>query len=245
MNAEPANTPGRPPVAARPKALIIGNSDGIGLALTRRLLREGWLVTGVSRRASPIGDPSYEHDVHDVSDPSYGARLAALQERKGPFAVCVYCVGIGHPFDPGDLAAETQVFRVNLLGAVETSSVVLPPMLAAGRGHFVALSSIADASPSAAAPSYAASKAGLSFYLAGLALAVRSRGVYVTNVRFGFVDTKMAKSPVRPMMMTVDRAVELLMRCLRTRPAQMTYPRSMAVLVRLLGWVVASKLWFS
>jgi NAD(P)-dependent dehydrogenase (short-subunit alcohol dehydrogenase family) len=30
-------------------ALIVGNSDGIGLALTRRLLGEGWRVTGVSR----------------------------------------------------------------------------------------------------------------------------------------------------------------------------------------------------
>lgn len=245
MDEGPGNTPGRPAASAPPKALIVGNSDGIGLALTRRLLREGWLVTGVSRRPSPLADPSYVHAVHDVSDPGYGDGLRALQGREGPFDVCVYCAGIGQPFDPDDLSAEPQVFRVNLLGAVETSSIVLPPMLAAGRGHLVGLSSIADASLSPAAPSYAASKAGLSSYLAGLALAVRPRGVHVTNVRFGFVDTKMAKAPVRPMMMTVDRAVEVLMRCLRTRPAQVTYPRSMDVLVHLMRWATSFRLWFS
>ena len=45
-----------------------------------------------------------------------------------------------------------------------------------------------------AAPSYSASKAGLSSWLGGLALALRPRGVHVTNVRLGFVDTKMAKA---------------------------------------------------
>ncbi|WP_426501993.1 hypothetical protein ACPPVO_30570 [Dactylosporangium sp. McL0621] len=29
-----------------PRALIVGNTDGIGLALTRRLLDEGWTAVG-------------------------------------------------------------------------------------------------------------------------------------------------------------------------------------------------------
>jgi NAD(P)-dependent dehydrogenase (short-subunit alcohol dehydrogenase family) len=34
------------------RAVIIGNSDGIGYALTRRLLDDGWTVAGLSRSAS-------------------------------------------------------------------------------------------------------------------------------------------------------------------------------------------------
>ena len=45
------------------KALFIGNSDGIGLAATRALLREGWTITGISRSESPVRDPSYRHSV--------------------------------------------------------------------------------------------------------------------------------------------------------------------------------------
>jgi NAD(P)-dependent dehydrogenase (short-subunit alcohol dehydrogenase family) len=49
------------------KALIVGNSDGIGLALTRRLLADGWDVTGSSRNASTLGT----HHVVDVPRPPY------------------------------------------------------------------------------------------------------------------------------------------------------------------------------
>ena len=50
------------------KALIIGNSDGIGLAATIELRKRGWTVVGVSRSASVIKDSSYEHIVADVQD---------------------------------------------------------------------------------------------------------------------------------------------------------------------------------
>ncbi len=43
------------------RALLIGNSDGIGLATTRRLLDEGWTVAGLSRSPSPLTHASYEH----------------------------------------------------------------------------------------------------------------------------------------------------------------------------------------
>jgi short-subunit dehydrogenase len=225
------------------RALVVGNSDGIGLALTKRLLAKGWTVTGVSRRAAPMDDSGYDHTVADVSLSDYRGRLQALQARRGPFDVCVYCAGIGERLSAKlDLSREAEVFRVNLVGAVETAQVVLPPMIAAASGHFVALSSIGDEVPSADAPSYAASKAGLSSYLAGLALALRPRGVFVSNVRFGFVDTKMAKAPVKPMMITAERAVDVVMRCLERRPARVTYPWRMAAIVRVLRWIAFVRL---
>ncbi len=238
--------------------LVIGNSDGIGLGLTRRLLAAGCIVTGVSRREAPLssmqgkeskrdktGMEGYEHAVLDVASPDYRSALEAVERRRGPFDVCVYCAGIGNLFNPRDLSNEAQVFRVNLLGAVETAEILLPGMIGKGAGHFVALSSIADDSRSGDAPSYNASKAGLSTYLSGLALALRPHGVYVTNVRFGFVDTKMAKSPVRPMMISVERAVDVIMGCLEKRPAQLTFPKRMGMLVRVLRWLTSLRIWFS
>jgi NADP-dependent 3-hydroxy acid dehydrogenase YdfG len=50
---------------------------------------------------------------------------------------------------------------------VETAGVLLPAMLHTTAGQLVALSSIADESLSSEASSYAASKAGMSSYLAG------------------------------------------------------------------------------
>jgi NAD(P)-dependent dehydrogenase (short-subunit alcohol dehydrogenase family) len=227
------------------RALVIGNSDGIGLALTRRLLGDGWSVAGVSRRASPLGEAaSYRHTVADVATAEYPAALRAMLASDGPFDVCVYCAGVGEFLDANDWTGEPRVFRVNLLGAVETAAVVLPSMLAAGRGHFVGLSSIGDG-VSPEAPSYSASKAGLSSYLEGLALALKPRGVRVTNLRFGFVDTKMAKAKIRPFMMTTDRAVDVIAHCLRRRPARFTYPKRMAALVWLSNLVLSFRSWLA
>jgi NAD(P)-dependent dehydrogenase (short-subunit alcohol dehydrogenase family) len=41
------------------RALVVGNSDGIGLALTKRLLADGWTVVGLSRRPSPLPAAAY------------------------------------------------------------------------------------------------------------------------------------------------------------------------------------------
>ena len=54
-------------------------------------------------------------------------------------------------------------------------------------------------------------------------------------MRFGFVDTKMAKSPVTPFQISRERAVDVLIRCIRTRPAIVSYPRRMAALTATLG----------
>lgn len=233
-----------PPHAAPRHALLVGTSDGIGLALARRLLALGWSVTGVSRRASPVEDPRYLHAVLDVRALEYRASLRALLAGRAPLDVCVYCAGVGELFDPTDLGPDADTARVNLVGAMDTAAEVLPAMVARGRGHFVGLSSIGDGlSPEA--PAYAASKAGLSAYLESLALALRPRGVAVTNVRFGFVDTKMAKSPVQPLKSSTERAVDVLLRCLAKRPVRCTYPRAMGGLVGLLQRWLRARVWLS
>lgn len=215
-----------------PTALLIGNSDGIGLATTRRLLDTGWSVTGLSRSESPIEHAAYRHRVVDVAGPGYADVLAGVVDPTPD--LCVYLVGIGEAIDLADMRDEVRTFEVNLTGMVRTAAGVIPGMVARKAGHFVGLSSLADELVSHEAPSYPATKAGFSNYLAGLAKAVRPHGVAVTNVRFGFVDTKMAKGDVRPMMMPVARAVRHLERVIAKRPRRYTAPKRAIPLVKVL-----------
>jgi short-subunit dehydrogenase len=232
-----------------PGALVIGSSDGIGLALARALLGRGYRVAGLSRSPLPaerLGLPSeaaagYRHVVADVRDPAYRDRLSEVLGELGGVDVCVYCAGVGEPLDLDQVVEtgrleDSEVFEVNLLGLVRTVEVVLPGMLAAGRGHVIGLSSLADAFPDPTAPSYGASKAGVSAYLERLGLAVRSRGVFVTSVRFGFVDTKMAKSEVRPFLITPEAAADRILRCMARRPRRHSHPWAMAALLWLIAW---------
>lgn len=228
-----------------PSALIIGSSDGIGLALARALIAADWRTVGVSRSPAPISDSRYRHHVLDVRAPGYRETVAALWSELGGGDACIYCAGIGEELDLANLARDLEVFAVNLTGAIATATAVVPAMVAAGRGHFLALSSQADTLINPWAPSYGASKAGLSSYLHGLGMAVRSHGVHVTNVRFGFVDTKMAKSPVKPFSISADKAAQLVIRCMRKRPIRFTYPRTTAVLLWFVRWGPRLRIWLS
>ena len=217
----------------QPKALLVGNSDGIGLAMTKRLLAAGWDVIGVSRSASPIAADNYRHQVADVTDNNYPSLIDELLQ-EGPLDLCIYFAGIGELLDPLDMSGEVRIIEVNLTGMVRTAAAVIPRMVKRGHGHFIGISSMADELLSAEAPSYNASKAGFSNYLGGLALALKAKGVYVTNVRFGFVDTKMAKSDVKPFMMSVEKAVDHLEACMKRKPARYTAPKIMIPLLKLL-----------
>jgi len=216
----------------RDKALIIGNSDGIGLATTKELLERGWKVVGISRSESPIQDQLYEHIVAEVQDAEYSGRLKSVLKEHEPVDLCIFCAGIGEVLDPSNMEGEVKILEVNLLGMVKTASCVIPLMVKRGKGHFIGISSVADELVSAEAPSYHASKAGFSNYLEGLALALKPRGVYVSNVRFGFVDTKMAKGDIKPFMMGVERAAQHLLTCIEKKPVHYTAPWFVVPLVK-------------
>jgi short-subunit dehydrogenase len=214
------------------RTLIIGNGDGIGLALTKRLLREGQEVIGVSRRRlDRICDRHLQH-VLDVLNPEFPKSMAAIVAMAGKIDTLVYCAGIGEPFETSGVDCDGDTIRVNLAALADAARAVLPAMLARRDGRIIGLSSIADrALP--AAPSYGASKAGMTAYLLGLRAALRKSGVLVSVVRFGFVETKMAKAKRRPMMITPDRAAEVLLGVIQRGPAIKTYPLAMDALVSM------------
>jgi short-subunit dehydrogenase len=235
------------------KVLVIGNSDGIGAAVTRALLARGDRVVGISRSPSPLGAAGPRHVVHDVASPLLVELLRLLieeeggteQGKEGGFDACIYCAGIGSQLTLPDLSNESRVIDVNLTAMVRTFEVLAPYWLERGNGHFVGLSSIADDIYSADAPSYSASKAGFSNYLLSMGLKLRSHNVAVTNVRFGFVDTKMAKSPMKPLMMTTEQAAMHVLRCLDRRPLQLTVPKVVGAVAHALRVAQSLRIWMS
>lgn len=231
------------------KAIIVGASSGIGAALARRLIDAGWTVVGIARRALDATDLArlgerYRHAIGDVraAEP-FRALLASLCDE--PIDLCVYCAGIGELLELPSLAHDVDVLATNLVGCAAAAEVIVPHMIAARRGHFIGLSSQADRVIDRHAPSYAASKAGLSSYLEGLALACAPHGVAITSIRFGFVDTPMAKSDIKPFMITADRAAEVIVRCLKSRPIRRTYPLRMAMLLWIVRLGPRLRVWLS
>jgi len=215
---------------------IFGNSDGIGLAATEELLQEGHDVRGFSRSESPLSNANYRHECLDVLDPDYPQRLQTKIQKEELPDVVLYCVGMWAPCRIKEMKYESQVFKVNLLAAIQLLETIVPPMVQRQSGQILVLSSVADEIFSPDNPAYASSKAGLSRYVESLAARVRKHHIFITNMRFGFVDTKLASAPVKPFEMSRKRAAKHVLKALRKKPIRYSTPWPMLFLVRCLHW---------
>lgn len=216
------------------QTLIIGNGDGIGLALTRRLLAEGGDVIGVSRRPlTSLGEHHRQHTL-DVLHPQFVELIGKIVTDAGRVDTLVYCAGIGEPFETHGADIDGDTIRVNFAALADVVRAVLPGMRERSAGRIVGISSIGDR-PTPMAPAYGGSKAGMTAYLLGLRKALRKSGIRVSAVRLGFVDTKMAKSPVKPMMISADRAAEIVQDVIGRGPAVKTYPRTIGILAPIVN----------
>jgi NAD(P)-dependent dehydrogenase (short-subunit alcohol dehydrogenase family) len=225
------------------RILIIGNSDGIGAAVTKALLDRGDRVVGVSRSEAPASGAGARHEVCDVTADGFPELLRRLWREEDGFDACIYCAGIGSSLTLPDLSGEAHVIAVNFVAMVRTMEVLVPHWIERRAGHFVGLSSLADRFYNAGAPSYAASKAGFSHYLVSMAFRLREHGISVTNVRFGFVDTKMARATKRPLMIRPDAAARHILACLESRPIQISEPKLVAAFVQGVRWMQSWRVW--
>jgi len=79
---------------------------------------------------------------------------------------------------------------VNFFGAIYLADAVLPGMMARGHGSIVNITSVAGYVPTPDEPAYGASKAALSRWSHGLAIALHDTGVHVGVLSPGPIDTE-------------------------------------------------------
>lgn len=191
--------------------LLVGATDGIGLALARRYLADGWRVGLVGRsreklsrvrdrlkRQHPNGWLSPVHcDVTDASRarPAFEEALEGM----GHLHLMVYCAGVmSNGFSPDERhAATSEMLDVNLAGAVHFLELGADYFVAAGRGQLAALGSVAGDRGRKGNSGYGASKAGLHAYLEGLRHRLQGTGVRVSTVKPGWVATRMLEDVPR------------------------------------------------
>jgi NADP-dependent 3-hydroxy acid dehydrogenase YdfG len=176
-------------------AFVTGVTSGIGAATTRALLDAGMRVLGVGRDAAKLSDvahelgPSFRPLLLDLADPE--ARRRALSDLgREPIrllvnnaAECVYESAL--ELLPERLA---RLFEINVIGLMEVTRAVTQRMNSGG--HIVNLSSVvAQHLPAPKFAPYAASKAALDCFSEGLRLELHARGIRVSSIAPGLVDT--------------------------------------------------------
>jgi short-subunit dehydrogenase len=231
---------------AGPVVIVTGASSGIGRALALRLGSEGYRVGLIARRRDELEDVASRIAVAvpvvaDVGDrAALRASIAEVESRLGPAAVMVANAGFGMPthLDPLNIADVEETIRVNLMGVIYSVEAVLPGMLARGRGHLLAISSLAAFKGLPGESAYCASKAAVNAYMEGLRIALRTKGVVVTAVCPGFVQTAMAPmdSLATPFLMSADAAAWRIARLIaRRRGGVARFPLPMSLLTSLIA----------
>ena len=232
-----------PPSHVIRTALVTGGSRGLGRALALALARRGAqvVVTGREREqlatvAAEVARCGYPGKalVLDAGDTKASvARIRELDAELGGLDLVVANAGVGMPdpdMTPYGWEALDAAFHVNFCGAAATLTAALPAMVERGRGHLVAISSLASFGPLPGAAAYCAPKAGLAMLAACLRLDLAGSGVAVTTVNLGFVATRMvARSRhAMPQLLTAEGAAARIVAGLARRPATITLPRALA-----------------
>jgi len=208
------------------KAILIGASSGIGCALARVLVREGYVVGIAARRVPLLLELQQELEDRalvkfmDVADvPRAMADLTDWLEELGDVDLVVLNAGTGHTNPDLRWDWEDEAIRVNVLGIAALANVAMRYFIQRGVGHLVGISSVAGVRATSRAPAYCASKAFLSTYLDALQYRVWRLGlpIAVTDIRPGFVDTAMGQSPQRFWVASPELAAEQIYTAIRRR----------------------------
>lgn len=170
------------------RAFVFGGSEGIGLAVARRLGAAGTEVVLLSRSQAKldaavdeIGPRARARQV-DVTDATAVARVVdALVAEVGVPDLVVTTAGYARPGWLDELPAEdvTGMVTTNLLGTINVARAALPHLRAAGGGTIVTTSSMAGLAGLFGYTVYSATKFGVIGFSEALRREVRPYGVRV------------------------------------------------------------------
>ncbi|MGW1138724.1 SDR family NAD(P)-dependent oxidoreductase [Streptomyces zhihengii] len=171
-------------------ALVTGASSGIGAAVAAALAGRGYRVLGTSRDPGTVADPvpGVEYLALDLTDM---ASVEACAAAAGEVDVLVNNAGESQngPLEELPMEALERLFRLNVLGPVRLTQLVLPGMRERRRGRVVMVGSMLASFPLAYRSSYVASKAAVKGFAHSLRREVSPYGVGVTTVEPGSVNT--------------------------------------------------------
>jgi len=191
-------TPLNPPLTDwRGKTVwLIGASSGIGEATAAALHAAGARVVVSARRADALTDFTRAHPGSlaiplDVTDAAAVQQACEQVLSLGPLDCVVYCSGIYTPTRAFGLDAADALrhMDVNYSGAVRVLASVLPAMLAQGHGHISLVSSVAGYRGLTNGLVYGPTKAALTHLAEGLYLDLHAKGLGVSVISPGFVET--------------------------------------------------------
>jgi NAD(P)-dependent dehydrogenase (short-subunit alcohol dehydrogenase family) len=189
----------------RRNILVTGAAAGLGLAITRRLLRQGFgvamldIAPGLPAVADSLADTAAAGGaplvfaLADLGEPAQiGPALDRLQQDLGPLDGLVNNAGIAAHIAPVlrmGLAGWQRELDVNLTAPFLLTQALLPAMVAQGWGRIVNVSSLAGRGGLYQQAGYSATKSGLLGLTRAVTLEHARHGITCNAILPGLIET--------------------------------------------------------
>jgi 3-oxoacyl-[acyl-carrier protein] reductase len=182
--------------------LVSGGTRGLGLAVARRLAKDGFAVYAIGRKESPALEAAIARepagrlnfvpfDLLNVD--AIPGLIRELKAEHGPFYGLVNNAALGTAGLLSNMhnSQIERLVKLNTLSPIILTKYVTRAMMAAGEGRIVNISSIAGFTGYSGLSVYGATKASLLGFTRSLAREAGPLGITVNAVAPGFMETGM------------------------------------------------------
>lgn len=238
--------------------IVTGASSGIGRQMARECAARGAHVILIARSEDRLerlkNELTMQHEVKvdlrplDLGDAEAVKKVfEAIKLEYPEIHVLINNAGFGifDTFAEAKLEDIERMFRVNVLGLMTVTRLILPKMLQQGAGHIINVASIAGKIATPKSTVYSATKHAVLGFSNGLRMELAGTGVHVTSVNPGPIRTHFFTiadpegfytTKVGRFMMTPEEVAGKVVDAIGTRKREINLPWAMDFGARLYQW---------
>nr|WP_295774153.1 SDR family NAD(P)-dependent oxidoreductase [Rhodoferax sp.] len=231
---------------------IVGASSGIGQATAAALHAQGARVVVSARNAQSLATfvdvhPGSQALALDVTQGAAVQAAAAQLLAQGPLDCVVYCAGhyTAMRADALDVTDMVRHCEVNYIGALYLLDAVLPALLARGTGHISLVGSVAGYRGLPNSLAYGPTKAALINLAETLYLDLHGKGLGVSIINPGFVQTPLTAGNdfAMPALLTPEQAARAILQGWALGAFEIHFPKRFTLWLKALR-ILPNRLFF-
>lgn len=225
------------------KIFITGGTTGIGLSLAEAYLKEGHRVGVCGRDLSKLPSDFLEKypkaKAYTVNVTNKDQLVEAVNDFAPDFLdIMIANAGRSEGSKPKwpDFDTYHNIIDVNVNGVIYSFEAALNIMKKQGRGHLVAVASVAGFVGLPGAAAYSASKAAVLRMCESMAIDLKPQGYDVTAICPGFIDTPLTRQNKHPMpfLMSSEEGAARIKRAIARKKVIYLFPFRMKMIITIL-----------
>jgi len=208
-------------------AIVFGATSGIGKAITEILIKDGYRVAITGRRIEKLESLKNQYpkciyiaqnDIQQVEE--LEKVFNEIVQEFETIDLIIQSSGVGFINPKLEWEKEKETIMTNVKGVTKIYDLSYNLFRKQEFGHLVGITSIASIRGNRGAPAYFASKAYQKAYLESLYIktkTIKSKKVFITDIRPGFVDTAMALGEGIFWMVSLEKATKQLYHAIKKK----------------------------